>query len=215
MDAFTDIGWFLYISLDSYNVWMHLQIFYQWCTLPWTFSNIKPCTLKLIITNTKVKDCFMPKVRLLRVEWSTVQTSHSHILLWRWVHTNHFSINVLDIVLCSELHKQWNIRTGKSAATSISKVSQWMSLNVRSLWNVLTTFSVLSPFFWRHNSLCIIIHMTYDPAIKSDNMPRGREVGVWLIPKLTREINYPVWTCLKYIIKIWNHWMLKGDAFIL
>ena len=25
MDAFTDIGWFLYISLDSYNVWMHLQ----------------------------------------------------------------------------------------------------------------------------------------------------------------------------------------------
>ena len=26
MDAFTDIGWFLYISLDSYKVWMHLQI---------------------------------------------------------------------------------------------------------------------------------------------------------------------------------------------
>ena len=25
MDAFTDIGWFLYISLDSYKVWMHLQ----------------------------------------------------------------------------------------------------------------------------------------------------------------------------------------------
>ena len=29
MDAFTDIGWFLYISLDSYKVWMHLQTFYQ------------------------------------------------------------------------------------------------------------------------------------------------------------------------------------------
>ena len=27
MDAFTDIGWFLYISLDSYKVWMHLQTF--------------------------------------------------------------------------------------------------------------------------------------------------------------------------------------------
>ena len=25
MNAFTDIGWFLYISLDSYKVWMHLQ----------------------------------------------------------------------------------------------------------------------------------------------------------------------------------------------
>ena len=25
MDAFTDIGWFLYVSLDSYQVWMHLQ----------------------------------------------------------------------------------------------------------------------------------------------------------------------------------------------
>ena len=25
MDAFIDIGWFLYISLDSYKVWMHLQ----------------------------------------------------------------------------------------------------------------------------------------------------------------------------------------------
>ena len=25
MDAFTDIGWFLYISLDSYIAWMHLQ----------------------------------------------------------------------------------------------------------------------------------------------------------------------------------------------
>ena len=29
MDAFTDIGWFLYISLDPYKVWMHLQTFYQ------------------------------------------------------------------------------------------------------------------------------------------------------------------------------------------
>ena len=28
-DAFTDIGWFLYISLDSYKVWMHLQTFYR------------------------------------------------------------------------------------------------------------------------------------------------------------------------------------------
>ena len=27
MDAFTDIGWFLYISLDSYKVWMHLLTF--------------------------------------------------------------------------------------------------------------------------------------------------------------------------------------------
>ena len=25
MDAFTDIGWFRYVSLDSYKVWMHLQ----------------------------------------------------------------------------------------------------------------------------------------------------------------------------------------------
>ena len=55
MDAFTDIGWFLYISLDSWRspyfvnilvpcsskidskiyskVWMHLQTFYQKSTL--------------------------------------------------------------------------------------------------------------------------------------------------------------------------------------
>ena len=25
MDAFTDIGWLQYTSLDSYKVWMHLQ----------------------------------------------------------------------------------------------------------------------------------------------------------------------------------------------
>ena len=33
MDAFTDIGWFLYISLDSYKVWMHLQTLYHKCIL--------------------------------------------------------------------------------------------------------------------------------------------------------------------------------------
>ena len=32
MDAFTDIGWFLYISLDSYKVWMHLQTLVGFCT---------------------------------------------------------------------------------------------------------------------------------------------------------------------------------------
>ena len=32
MDAFTDIGWFLYISLDSYKVWMHLQTSVGFCT---------------------------------------------------------------------------------------------------------------------------------------------------------------------------------------
>ena len=32
MDAFTDIGWFLYISLDSYEVWMHLQTLVGFCT---------------------------------------------------------------------------------------------------------------------------------------------------------------------------------------
>ena len=32
MDAFTDIGWFLYISLDSYKVWMHLQTLFGFCT---------------------------------------------------------------------------------------------------------------------------------------------------------------------------------------
>ena len=31
-DAFTDIGWFLYISLDSYKVWMHLQTLVGFCT---------------------------------------------------------------------------------------------------------------------------------------------------------------------------------------
>ena len=30
MDAFTDIGWFLYISLDSFKVWMHLQTSDKW-----------------------------------------------------------------------------------------------------------------------------------------------------------------------------------------
>ena len=29
----TVTGWFLYISLDSYKIWMHLQIVYQWCTI--------------------------------------------------------------------------------------------------------------------------------------------------------------------------------------
>ena len=32
MDAFTDIGRFLYISLDSYKVWMHLQTLVGFCT---------------------------------------------------------------------------------------------------------------------------------------------------------------------------------------
>ena len=32
MDAFTDIGWFLYIYLDSYEVWMHLQTLVGFCT---------------------------------------------------------------------------------------------------------------------------------------------------------------------------------------
>ena len=32
MDAFTDINWFLYISLDSYKVWMHLQTLVGLCT---------------------------------------------------------------------------------------------------------------------------------------------------------------------------------------
>ena len=32
MDAFTDIGWFLYVSLDSYKVWMHLQTLVGLCT---------------------------------------------------------------------------------------------------------------------------------------------------------------------------------------
>ena len=32
MDEFTDIGWFLYISLDSYKVWMHLQTLVGFCT---------------------------------------------------------------------------------------------------------------------------------------------------------------------------------------
>ena len=32
MDAFTDSGWFLYISLDSYKVWMHLQTVVGFCT---------------------------------------------------------------------------------------------------------------------------------------------------------------------------------------
>ena len=32
MDAFTDIGWFMYISLDSYKVWMHLQTLIGFCT---------------------------------------------------------------------------------------------------------------------------------------------------------------------------------------
>ena len=31
MDAFTDIGWFLSISLDSYKVWMHLQTSVGFC----------------------------------------------------------------------------------------------------------------------------------------------------------------------------------------
>ena len=35
MDAFTDIGWFLYISLDSYQVWMHLQTLVGFCTYLW------------------------------------------------------------------------------------------------------------------------------------------------------------------------------------
>ena len=33
MDAFTDMCWFLYISLDSYKVWMHLQTLVGFCTL--------------------------------------------------------------------------------------------------------------------------------------------------------------------------------------
>ena len=35
MDAFTDIGWFLYISLDSYEVWMHSQTLVGFCTYLW------------------------------------------------------------------------------------------------------------------------------------------------------------------------------------
>ena len=31
--AETFTGWFLYISLDSYEVWMHLQTFYNKCLL--------------------------------------------------------------------------------------------------------------------------------------------------------------------------------------
>ena len=38
--AFTDIGWFLYISLDSYEVWMHLQTFYQKCVPCFTKKGI-------------------------------------------------------------------------------------------------------------------------------------------------------------------------------
>ena len=42
MDAFTDIGWFLYISLDSYKVWMHLQTLVGFCTYRhWSLDSYK------------------------------------------------------------------------------------------------------------------------------------------------------------------------------